>query len=105
MQYRRLKLRLKGQLTLAAANNTAALTKRGDEWAVVKKIEIIANGTDVVKTIPGTELRWMNPIWNNTMPNVTAALADGVTVDVPFDSTLIFAVSDAGQYQAHRYSP
>lgn len=89
MQYRMLKLRLKCAPILLAADNTAAKTLRGDEWAVVKKIEIIANGTDVVKSITGTELRIMNAIWNSTMPNVSPLLADGATANVACDSTLL----------------
>jgi hypothetical protein len=88
MQYRAIELRLTCAPTLTAANNTAAKTLRGDEWAVVKKIEIIANGTDVVKTIDGPTLRWLNVIYTGVMPNVTSALADGATANVPCDSTL-----------------
>lgn len=88
MQYRLLKLRLKCQPTIAALDNTTANTLRGDEWAVAKKIEVIANGTDVVKTISGPELRWLNAIWNANMPNVTATLGDGATANPSCDSTL-----------------
>lgn len=88
MQYRLLKLRLKCQPTVTGVNNTAANTKRGDEWAVVKKIEILANGTDVVKTIDGPALRWMNAVWAGVMPKVSATLGDGATANPSLDSTL-----------------
>lgn len=89
MIYRELHLRLEGQLTVAALNNTAAKTKRGDEWAVVKRIDIIANNTDVVKSISGTALWWFNFFMYGVRPKVTAAIADGATADPAFDSTLI----------------
>lgn len=89
MQFRAVELRLTCAPTLTNANNTAAKTLRGDEWAVVKKIEIMANGTDVVKTISGPELRWLNAIYNGVMPNVTSTLADGATANPSCDSTLI----------------
>jgi len=87
--YRELYLRLTGAPTLLAANNTLANTQRGDEWGVVKRIEIIANGTDVLRSIDGNALRWMNLLWYGVQPKQTFTLGDGAAVNPAFDSTLI----------------
>ena len=89
MVYRELLLELSLAPTLLAANNTTAKTLRGDEWAVVKKIEIIANGTDVIKSISGKALRWLNMIWNHAMPGLSAALGDGATANPACKSILV----------------
>lgn len=89
MIYRELYCRLRGQLTVAAVDNTAAKTLRGDEWAVVKRLDIIANNTDVVKSISGTALWWMNLFMYGSRPEVTATIADAATANPSFDVTLI----------------
>lgn len=87
--YRDLTLNLTCQPTVTAANNTQAKTGKGDEWACVKKIEVIANGTDVVKSISGRMLRWCNLIWNHALPNLTSKLGDGATANPSCSSSLI----------------
>lgn len=89
MIYREVYLTLAGTLTVTAGNNTAAKTKRGDEWAVVKKVEIIANNTDVIKSIDGPALYMLNYFLYGTWPQVTALLGDGATANPAFKSTLI----------------
>lgn len=89
MIYREIYLRLQGAPTVSAINNTAANTKKGDEWAVVKKIELVANGTDVLKSIDGNALWWLNYFLYGVPPQITVALGDAATADVPFDSVLI----------------
>lgn len=89
MVYRELYLRLKGAPTLTALNNTQAKTKRGDEWGVVKKIELIANETDVIRSISGNALWWLNMFLYGAKPKVTVLLGDAATANVSFDSTLI----------------
>jgi len=74
MVYRELMLELACTPTLAATKNTAALTEAGDEWNVIQKLEIIANGTDVIKSISGRALRWLNVIWQHCMPSLSATL-------------------------------
>lgn len=88
MLYRSLMLRLTGAPTLTGANNTLAKTLAGDEWGVVKKIEIIANGSDVVRTYSGLDLWMINYFTSKVPPRVTAALGDGSTANVPFNSLL-----------------
>lgn len=87
--YRELHLRLTGQPTLTAPNNTQANTDRGDEWGVVKRIDIIANNTDVIKSISGNALWWMNHLMYGNSPRITPALGDGATANPSFDSVLI----------------
>jgi hypothetical protein len=89
MVYRELYIRLKGAATTTAGNNTKANTARGDEWGVIKRIDIIANNTDVIRSISGNELWWLNYFFFGKIPFITAALGDGATANPPFDSTLI----------------
>lgn len=88
--YRELALRLNGTLTVAAANNTAANTLAGDEWAVVDRINIKANNNDVLKTVRGRHLRWLQYYLYGTFPLKTIGqIGDGATLNPAFDSTLI----------------
>lgn len=87
--YRALMLRLTGAATTTIANNTAALTSLGDEWGVIKKVEIIANGSDVLFSMSGNDLWWYNRLWYDTFPHVTPTIGDGATANPAFDSTLI----------------
>lgn len=92
MVYREIRLRLTGALTLTAPNNTVANTKRGDEWAVVKRIELVANGTDVLRSIDGNQLWWWNYFFYGRSPEITAILGDGTTANPNFDSVLVIPV-------------
>lgn len=87
--YRELYLRLQGQLTVTGANNTLANTQHGDEWQILKRLEIIANGVDVLRSIDGNSLWWMDLLWYGVPPKITFALGDGATANASFDSTLI----------------
>lgn len=89
MVYRELYLRLKGAATITGANNTQANTLRGDEWGVVKKIELIANETDVIRSFSGNALWWLNMFLYGAKPKITPAIGDGATANPAFDSTLI----------------
>lgn len=89
MVYREIMVRLQGQITATAVNNSKANTQKGDEWGVIKKIELIANGTDVLKSIDGNALWWLNYFLYGKAPRVTPALGDGATVNPSFDSLLI----------------
>lgn len=59
---RELYLRLNGTLTVTTANNTAANTEAGDAWASVQRVEVIGNGTDVLFSCTGYELKGINHI-------------------------------------------
>lgn len=89
MVYREIFLRLRGQITCLAADNTTVKTLAGDEWAVVKKIELIANGNDVLKVIDGNALWWLNYFLYSTAPRITPTLGDGLTANVSFDVGII----------------
>jgi len=89
MVMRQLSLHLTGAATTTAGNNTAANTQRGDEWGVVKRIEIIANGTDTIRSISGTQLRMLNFFYYGANPRVSALLGDGATANPAFASTLL----------------
>jgi hypothetical protein len=87
--YRQLTLELTGALTLTAANNTAANTAMGDEWACLTNFQIQANGSDVFRNFSGDDLYWLNWFWYQVPPRLTATLGDAATANPSFDSTLI----------------
>lgn len=89
MILRELYLRLEGAATVTGVNNTQANTDPADEWGVVKRIDIIANNTDVIKSISGRALWWLNKMLYGVNPRVTPALGDGATANPPFDSVLV----------------
>lgn len=92
MVYREMMLRLQG--TIDVGNEGAAfdpsLLGPGDEWAAVKRLELLANGTDVLRNISGEDLRWLNLFQYGVPPRPSTAfytvVADGT---VAFDSTAI----------------
>ena len=88
MIYRELYVRLQGAATATTGNNTKANTMAGDEWGAVKKIEVIANGTDVIKSIDGNALWWLNYFMYRNRPKITTAIGNG-TANPAFDSVLI----------------
>lgn len=86
--YRELYLFLSGAPTVAGVNNTQAKTGKGDEWGVVKRIDIVANGTDVIKSISGDALFELNYRLFGP-PRVSVALGDGATANPSFASMLV----------------
>lgn len=84
---RHLKLRLVGQLTVAATANTATLTKPGDEWAVATVIEL-KFGETVLYRVSGNQLRWINYFRNKAFPHITQTIGDSATANPSFDSVL-----------------
>lgn len=90
MIYRELHLKLRGTFDpVDAAGNSQDLTLIGDEWGVVKRIDLIANNTDVLRSISGNQLWWLNYFLYGVPPDVTPLLADDTTEAVPFASHLI----------------
>lgn len=90
MIYRDLYFYLYGNVTpVNAAGNTQALTLQGDEWAVIKRIDLIANNTDVLRSLSGNQLWWLNYFLYGVPPNVTPVLGDAAAVAVPFCSYLV----------------
>lgn len=82
-------LRLRYAPTLTNTNNTQAKTLRGDEWAIVKGIRLVANGTDVLRDFSGDELWWINFFTYHLMPQVSPNLGDGTTANPVIDSILV----------------
>ena len=74
MVYRELYVKLVGQLDRLTTENTQALTLKGDEWACVKKIEIIANNVDVLWSLTGNQLWWFNYYQMGNRPHITPAI-------------------------------
>ncbi len=89
MVYRELFIRLRGQPTIAAIDNTSANTQRGDAWGVIKKIEVVANGNDTLKSLDGNALWWLNYFLYGQTPRISAIIADAATVNPAFDVGLI----------------
>jgi hypothetical protein len=90
MVWRELYLRLTGQLTLTAANNTPANTLAGDEWASLTDITLRINGRDVLKRIDGPSLRWLQYYLYGVFPLKSLGQIGNNTIANPsFDSTLI----------------
>jgi hypothetical protein len=57
--YRSLNLRLTGTLTTTGTSSAASLGA-GDEWALVKNIQLVANGGNILRSISGEQLVIMN---------------------------------------------
>ena len=89
MIYRELYLRLTGQPTVSGVNNTQAKTLRGDEWALIEKIEVKANGTDTIRSFSGNVLWWLNFFLYSLAPKTTETLGDGSTANPSIDSMLV----------------
>ena len=89
MVYREIYLYLYGAPTVAGGANTKAATLQGDDWAVVKRIELIANNTDVIRSLSGNQLWWLNHFLYGVQPHVTPILGDGATANPPFCSALL----------------
>lgn len=86
--WRGIKLRLTGQLTCTGANNTAANTALGDEWACISKIELIINGTTVLFSYAGSDLKSVARVLSGWQPQVSVGMGDGATANPSFDSTI-----------------
>jgi len=74
--------------TVTGANNTAANTKLGDEWACVQKIELIANGTTTLFSFAGSDIKSMCRILYGFQPRINTTLGDGATANPALDSTV-----------------
>lgn len=88
MIYREIYLKLVGQVTVTGTNNTQAKTMPGDEWGVVKRIDLIANNTDVIRSISGNALWWLNYFLYGVPPQITPAVGGGAA-NPAFVSSLV----------------
>ena len=89
MVYRDLILRLRGAPTCLAANNTIANTERGDAWGVVKNIEILVNNNQVIRSLSGNQLWWLNYVMYGEAPEIQYNIGDGATANPVLDSVLV----------------
>jgi len=89
MIFRQLMLNLSGAITTSAGgDNDAADVRKAGEWGAVQRIDIIANGSDVIKSISGEALWWLNRFMFGQAPEESALIGAGGD-DPTFDSTLI----------------
>lgn len=88
MVYREIYLRLQGTPTITDVNNTQAKALQGDEWAVITRIDLIANNTDVLKSLSGNQLWWLNYFLYKEPPQIDVNIGDGAA-NPAIDSTLI----------------
>lgn len=92
--YREQYLRLQATIT-ASGTITSALTNAGVApaglWNIIKKLEILANGSDVLKSFNGEELNQLNTFWFSAPPRDQGFVpfaSSGTTV-ATIDTTLI----------------
>lgn len=81
-------LHLTATPTLTAGNNSVANTGLGDEWAVISKIEIIANSATVLLSCSGSDLKPLSRIMGGHNPRIQTNLGDGATANPVLDSSI-----------------
>lgn len=81
-------IRWSGQFTVAAGDNLLASQGKGDEWSVFDRIDLVANGSDVIRSLSGTALRMWQRFKYQTMPRTSPFLGNGVA-NPAFDSVCI----------------
>lgn len=85
MFYRQINLRLTGSITTTGTSTTANIGA-GDEWAIVQRIELVANGGNVLRSFTGEQL----VMWNYLLTGYAKELntLSGAAGTYNFDSTL-----------------
>lgn len=95
MLYRELALELQG--TIQGANTSqqfnASTLLGGDEWGCIKKLEVVVNGGDVIRSFTGEELAMYNTFIFNR-PRRLCPNMGGTQTSSAFDSTLILPFWD-----------
>lgn len=96
---RRLLLRLKGTITVAAADNVKANWDRGGEWALIKTLKIIVNSNQVIRQFTGYDLFLFHFLTMMRRPHISPLIGSGVvlakTDTTPhFDSVICIPFSD-----------
>jgi hypothetical protein len=83
-----LRFTLSGAITCTDVNNTSANARRGDEWGLLKRLQLKLD--DEVVNIAGDELWWLNRHWFSKNPAVSTVLGAGAgNANPAFSSTLI----------------
>jgi hypothetical protein len=95
---REIGLTLAGQLTATLGNNVVANMLEGDEWGLIAKVQIIANGGDYIRDIAGPDIWQLQRFLYRNSPRVSVQLANGVA-NPAFNTTLIlpFMMPDAAK--------
>lgn len=88
MLYRELYLTLAGTINAGAAM-TPANVLGGDEWAVIKRIDILLNGTDNIRSYTGEELKMWNLFLYDIAPRITTGFLGSGNATVAFKSTIL----------------
>ncbi len=88
---REIVLKWSGSLTAAAGANAAATLGKGDEWSLLSRIDLVANGTDVIRSFSGLGLRMLNRFLYGQLPRLSTAVGDG-NANPTFLSYLIIPV-------------
>lgn len=83
-----LQFTLTGAITATAANNTRPATRRGDEWGLIRRLQLKVNEEERVN-LSGDELWWLNRHWFNKTPQVSNQLSNTAVANPAFNSTLI----------------
>lgn len=78
--YYELGLNLRGAPTLTGGNNTLAKTLRGDAWGCLDRLEVVANGGQIIRTYTPDFLRWHN-LHLGLRPYVSPTIGDGSTAN------------------------
>lgn len=88
---RELMLRLQMTPTLTGANNTAVNLGWGGPWGVIKRLELVVNGSDTLVNLTGTDLTRMHYYFlgEPVLAQEISTLGDGATADPALDSHLI----------------
>lgn len=86
---REIYLRLTQQPTVAGAANTAAAVQRGNGWGVIRRLEIVLNGSDTILSLPGYALPVLAGLQMRRFPALTATLGDGATANPSLDDSLV----------------
>lgn len=74
---RELMIRIRGQLTLTAANNLRSNFLNGDEWNVISRLDIIANN-NTIRSLPGSSLWPLNRFYYGLRPKISTQFGDSL---------------------------
>jgi hypothetical protein len=85
MFYRSINLRFTGSITTTATSTVANLSG-GDEWGLVQRINLVANGGNYIRSISGEQLVMVNYLLQGYLKNLTSLV--GAAGTYTFDSTL-----------------
>lgn len=86
---REMLLRLTMQPTATAGQNAAANVQWGGPWGVIRRLEIVLNGSDSILNLTGADLSRLAWHQLGIAPDVPDTLGDGATANPALDVSLI----------------